>query len=279
MNTLISLLPAYRDYLELERALRPQTVKAYTHDIVRLHAFIGDKPVPDITLGDLRGHIRNMASEGLSTETIRRRIHSLNTFYKWLMLEGLASEQISSKLHLPKRVRKQPTWLSDVEIRTFANTPSRLSIAWQILAWFGLRRSELLKLDWRDVRLNDGIIIVRDTKSRDDRVMPIPDAFKIELAREWIDLGMPSSGLVVGIAKSPFARAFRKHLIECGLDGKGITPHTIRHSFASSLIRAGVPLTVVKELLGHKDVSTTMIYVHHNDDMLKDAMNKHILGN
>lgn len=279
MNTLISLLPNYIDYLELERALRPQTVKAYKSDIERLHIFVGDKDVSKISLDDLRAHMRNMAKEGLSTETIRRRIHSLNTFYKWLVLENIVTEQISAKLHLPKRTRKQPTWLSDIEIRKFANTQSRLSIAWKLLAWFGLRRSELLRLNWRDVRLNDGIIILRDTKSRDDRIMPIPSAFKPELAQEWIDVGMPTEGRVVPVAKSPFARAFRKHLIECGLQDRGITPHTLRHSFASSLIRQGVPLTVVKELLGHKDVSTTMIYVHHSDELLQDAMNKHILGN
>jgi integrase/recombinase XerD len=108
MTTLISLLPAYRDYLELERALRPMTVKAYIDDLKRLHDFVGDKAVPNITLADLRGHVRNMAGQGLSTETIRRRIHSMNTFYKWLELEGIVTEQISRKLHLPKRVRKQP---------------------------------------------------------------------------------------------------------------------------------------------------------------------------
>lgn len=279
MKTLISLLPSYIDYLELERALRPQTVKAYKSDIERLHVFVGDKAIQKISLDDLRAHVRAMKKAGLSTQTIRRRIHSLNTFYKWLVLENILPEAISTKLHLPKRVRKQPIWLSDVEIRIFANTPSRLSLAWKLLAWFGLRRSEMLRLDWRDVRLNDGIVIIRDTKSHDDRIIPIPDAFKPELAQEWIDVGMPKDGRVVAIAKSPFMRAFRKHLINCGLQDKGITPHTLRHSFASSLIRQGVPITVVKDLLGHKDLNTTMIYVHHSDTLLQDAMNKHILGN
>lgn len=279
MTTLSSLLPSYIDYLELERALRPQTIQAYKGDIERLHGFVGDKDIEKITLNDLRAHMRDMAKDGLSTETIRRRIHSLNTFYKWLILENIVPEQLSAKLHLPKRIRKQPTWLSDSEIRTFANTPSKYSIAWKLLAWFGMRRSELVRLDWRDVRINDGIIIIRDTKSRDDRVMPIPDAFKPDLAQEWVAVGMPTEGRILKMSKNYFATIFRKHLVKCGLDGKGITPHTLRHSFASSLIRQGVPITVLKDLLGHKDVNTTMIYVHHNDMLLQDAMNKHILGN
>jgi len=277
MPTLKELRKDYREYLEFERALRPQTIKAYMGDIVRLQQFIGAKDVTEITLQDLRAHMRDMAQAGLSTETIRRRIHSLNTFYKWLMLEGIVNEQTSAKLQLPKRRRKQPVWLSDAEIKRFVNTPSPLSIAWKLMAWFGLRRSEVLTLDWRDVRLTEGIIIIRKSKG-DDRVLPIPNAFKPDIAEEWIERGMPTDGLVTGITKSTLARAFTKHLKKCGLEDRNITPHTIRHSFASSLIRAGVSLTVVKDLLGHKDVNTTMIYVHHSDDLLSDAMNKHPLG-
>lgn len=278
MTKIKNLIDDYTDYLQYERTVTKQTLQAYLSDINRLMEAIGNTDIEDVTLSDLRQHMRDMKEAGLANATIRRRIHSLNTFYGWLVLEGIVDEQISRKLHLPKRHRKQPVWLSDDEIKRFAETPSRLSIAWQLMAWFGLRRSEILKLDWKDIRLQDKVLIVRDTKSKKDRVMPIPKALLPDLLEAWKNRDMPESGSVVGIGKSPFVRAFKKHLKNCGLSGKGITPHTLRHSFASSLIRQGVPLTVVKELLGHKDVSTTMIYIHHSDELLQDAMDKHILG-
>ncbi len=278
MTKIKDLIDDYSDYLQYERTVTKQTLQAYLSDIKHLIDSVGNVDIANVTLSDLRQHMRDMSKEGLANATIRRRIHSLNTFYGWLVLEEYVEEQISRKLHLPKRDRKQPVWLSDSEIKRFANTPSRLSIAWKLMAWFGLRRSEILHLDWKDVRLQDRVLIVRDTKSKKDRVMPIPKALLAELYEEWRKKDMPESGSIVGITKSPFVRAFKKHLKACGLADKGVTPHTLRHSFASSLIRAGVPLTVVKELLGHKDVSTTMIYVHHSDELLQDAMEKHILG-
>lgn len=279
MDTLSKLLPDYQEYLEYERALADNTIRSYTSDIIRLRDGIGDKKVSEITLDELRKHFRDMSKEGLAPATVRRRIHSINTFYSWLVIEGLVEEVITRKLHLPKRERKQPTWLSDNEIKLFANTPSEMSIAWKILCWFGLRRSELLNLDWRDIRLQDGVIIIRDTKSKNDRVMPIPSTFKQDLYKEWGKAHMPDGGKIIPFGKVAFNNRFQKHLKECGLSNKGVTPHTLRHSFASSLIRQGVPITVVKDLLGHKDISTTMIYVHHSDDLMIDAMERHVLGN
>lgn len=278
MTKISELIHDYTEYLKYERAVAKETVRGYISDIHRLINAVGDTDIESVTLDDLRKHTRDMSKEGLASATIRRRIHSLNTFYNWLVLEDIVEEAISNRLHLPKRERKQPTWLSDNEIRRFANTPSPHSLSWKILAWFGLRRSELLNLDWRDVRLPDRVIIIRDTKSKKDRVMPIPDAFHGELTQAWIDAGMPDEGYVTIVRKGALLRAFKRHLKVCGLDNKKVTPHTLRHSFASQLVRQGVSITVVKELLGHTDIATTMIYVHHSDELIQDAMDKHILA-
>lgn len=209
MTKISELIHDYTEYLEFERVVATQTLKAYLSDIHRLTNSVGNIDIENVKLDDLRRHVRDMSKDGLANATIRRRIHSLNTFYGWLVLENVVEEVISRKLHLPKRHRKQPTWLSDNEIRRFANTDSPHSIAWKILAWFGLRRSEVLALDWRDVRLQDKVIIIRDTKSKRDRVMPIPSVFRQELTSAWIERGMPESGQVIGISKSTLIRAFK----------------------------------------------------------------------
>ena len=274
MVTLNDLKTRYQDYLQHERGLAKETVKAYLNDIDRLIAFVGNCDVETITLDQLRAHMRDMSYKGLSANTIRRRVHSLNTFYGWLELEGITREQLPKKLRLPKKKDSQPVYLTPMELHRFVSTPSRLQLAWQLLAWFGLRRAELLSIQWTDIQWEQSVLVVQG-KGDTIRVIPIPvSAWEILWIR-WIDLEKPE-GRIISLGKSPFVRAFQRHVKNCGLDPDRITPHVLRHTYATTLSAQGADLSVIKALLGHKDIKTTLIYVHKNREQLESAMEKYM---
>lgn len=276
MVTLNELRNRYRDYLQYERGLAKQTVTAYLNDIDRLTAFLGNCDIETVTLDQLRAHMRDMAQSGLNANTIRRRIHSLSTFYGFLELENITRENLPKKLRLPKKKEHQPYWLSPEELHRFVETPSRLTLAWQLLAWFGLRRSELLNLRWEDIRWDGSLLIVKGKGER-ERIIPIPNAMFDILYENWLSLGKPE-GRIISLGKSPFARAFKRHVVNCGLDPAQVTPHTLRHTFGSHLSQQGIDITIIKSLMGHKDIKTTMIYIHLHRDRMIDAMEKHLLN-
>lgn len=272
MVTITRTIPSFQEYLLHERKTSKETMKAYTSDIKRLVASLGDKDVTAITLDELRLHLRTMSKEGLARNTLLRRMHGLNTYFEWLVLEGLVTEKLSAKIRLPKREFKQPLIASDSEMQRFINTPSKYRIAWLILAWFGLRRSEVLKLQWQDIDFEGKTITVRDTKSKKDRVIPIASNMIPVLMAEWEKAGR-SAGNVTVTSRAHFHDVYKRHLKACGLN-PAYGFHTWRHSFATRLHKRGVPVTVIQQLLGHERVETTMRYLHDLGDMISDAMEK-----
>lgn len=273
MDTLTSTLPRFQEYLLHERKSVKATVTAYTGDVRRLANHIGDKDVKAITLDELRFHLRAMSKEGLARNTLLRRMHGLNTYFEWLVLEGLVTEKLSAKIRLPKREFKQPLVASDSEMDAFINTPSKHRLAWLILAWFGLRRAEIINLDWKDISLEEKRLVVRDTKSKKDRTLPIAENMIPTLRAEWEQAGRPAAGKVTEMGSNWAHYILKRHLRNCGLN-PDYGFHTWRHSFATRLHKRGVPVTVIQMLLGHERVETTMRYLHDLGDMINQAMEK-----
>jgi site-specific recombinase XerD len=288
--TIGDLLPEYEDYLTHERHLAEQSIVAYLSDLRGLVDFLAGKPVADIQVNDLRAFMRDLSHQGYKTASIRRKFHGFGTFWRWLRMEGYTDEVLTDYVQLPKKPQRVVTWLNARDLHVFVETPPKRSnpiererdrIAWLLLAWLGLRRSEVLNLEVEDVRLLDNVIIVRAAKGDKDRVLPLPPDLKDDLAGF---IGERTSGyLLLGRdgtqwKVSAFNRAFRRHLRTCGMDGHGITPHTLRHTFATHLVAAGVPITIVGELLGHADIQSTMVYVHADMSSFRNAIAAHILA-
>lgn len=271
MVTLTETMPRFQDYLQHERKMVNATCKAYASDLRRLIQSVGDKHVAEITLDELRLHLRTMSKEGLARNTLLRRMHGLNTYFEWLVLEGLVTEKISAKIRLPKREFKQPLIATDSEMATFINTPSKHKLSWMLLAWFGLRRSEVLHLDWQDINFEGLTITVRDTKSKKDRVLPIAKNMLAPLQEQWERAGKPAAGRLTVSDKAYFQIVYKRHLKACGLN-PAYTFHTWRHSFATRLHKRGVHVTVIQQLLGHERIETTMRYLHDLGGMILDAM-------
>lgn len=286
-----TLIPEYLEYLRYERQLAISTLKAYKTDLLRLAEFVQGQPVQDITRDDLRALVRDMSRQGLATGTIRRHIHGFNTFWDWLKITHRVQENQAELVQLPKLQRKVPDWLDVDELERWVNTPAqgqtpeirwRNMTAWRTLAWLGLRRSELLNLRVDDVRLPDKEIIIRNSKGGKDRVLPIPDRLYSGLLQQMDK--RPGAAFVFPSSAGNrwrerfFHQAFKAHVAACGLENRTITPHTLRHTFATQLIREGVDLSTVSRLMGHKDIKTTMVYLQHDPKIMRAAMDRHILN-
>lgn len=284
------LLTAYHDYLRYERQLAPATITAYLSDLNVLSQWTATA-VQELTLNDLREYMRHLAKRGLKPATIRRKMHGFSTFWEWLRLEGYVDEIITDRLRLPRRPQTIPQWLSVDELRRFANTTpprrdkrlrQRDSLAWKTLVFLGLRRGELLNLQAMDVSLQDDIVIIRDTKNKEDRALPLTDPLRAAF-RAWLPTLPDDEYVFASRARhpwgvGPFMRAFRRQVEAAGLADRDVTPHVIRHSFATHLALQGVHISVIKYLMGHKDIKSTMIYIHTDQESLQAAMERHIEG-
>ena len=275
MKLTSELIPDYEDYLRHERKLVESTITSYRNDISALAKIAGDKPPRDYTLDDLRTYLRSLSEKGYARATIRRRIHGLSAWYDWLLLVGHVDEKLSVKLHIPKKQRIEARWLTEDELKRFVNTPSepRLECAWGLLAWCGLRRSELLNMTWDNIRLDDKTITVRKGKGHKDRTIPIATELGNRINTFWVLQGKPVTGSVFGnwyIKR--FMLDFRAHVANAGL--KDVTPRTLRHTFITHLIRNGVDIDVVQRLAGHEHMTTTFQYAHQAPKLMQDAMKK-----
>lgn len=274
MMRLSELRPQYLAYLRYERYCAPQTIKAYSNDFDALRAAVGDVEPAQISLADLRGLVRGWAEDGRAAATIRRRIHSLGTLWYWFGLEGQAGDNLAHRLRPPKRRQATPHYLTVAQLEQLLSTPGPHLLAWQIAAYAGLRRGELLALRWDDVMEDDELIVVRQGKGRKDRLIPIPPT----LAQALRQARPQAQGArVLMVSKDAITKAFQAHLEAAGLADGRTTLHTLRHSYATHLVQGGAHIASVRELLGHRDLATTLIYIHHAPDDLRAAVKKHPL--
>jgi len=284
------LLGQYEEYITHEIQLAPATISNYLSDLRKYSCFTS-KEVAAITADDLREYMRHLSKIGLQSTSIRRKIHGFTTFWEWLKMQDIVQDVITQEIRLPRKDTKVPRWLNKPELAKFVNTPvkemfspwqaQRDSMAWKTLAWLGIRRGELLNMKIDDVKLDDWEVVIRNTKGKRDRVIPLPEPLLTDL--EMFVRGRDKSDYVFGESggkkwsKRNFHKAFNLHLDHCGLKGSDITPRTLRHTFATHMVAKTGNLAVVKEMTGHKDVKSLFIYVHAAPEWIKDAMSKNIL--
>lgn len=285
---ILDTLESYTDYLKLERQLARQTIVCYRRDLMLLQAFV-NKPVDQINRDDLRQYMRSLTSDGAARATVRRKMQGFSTFFKWLKMERIVPEVATDGLIVPARKKRVPKFLSTEQLHTFLATPTpeyhfqnpaRDLCAFRLLAFTGLRRGELLNLRVEDVKLDEMTIIIREGKGGNDRAIPFADE-KLRSYLEAVIDGRTDGWLLLSAfgnrwEHQSFTSVFRRHVKNCNLDG--VTPHTLRHTFATMLAAAGVPIAEIRDLLGHKEIKTTSQYMHTSPVTLRAAIQKHPLA-
>jgi integrase/recombinase XerD len=278
-------LAAWLDHLAAERGLATNTVAAYRRDLSALHRGLKGRALAEAGQDDLLAALRRMRTAGRSPRSVARWLVSVRGFYAWLFAQGAIPENPAARLEAPKVWKTLPKVLDGADVERLLAAPDRIdprgardAAMLEVLYATGLRASELVGLTLRELRLDAGYVSCVG-KGRKERVVPLGAeataalSAYLAMGRDALLAGRRSDAVFVGRAGRPMSRQGFWKLIKAYGRRAGIraplSPHVVRHSFATHLLENGADLRVVQMLLGHADVSTTQIYTHVNRERLK----------
>jgi integrase/recombinase XerD len=283
-------LDVFDNFLSLEKGSSMRTREAYRRDIERLitYAAMRGSANPAVLTGKLlRDFIYHLKDLGLSPASIRRNVSAARTYFRFLLGEGVLVRDPSERLETPKRWRSLPEVLTVADVERLLAAPSldepmafRDRALLELAYGAGLRVSEWISLPVRDVALEEGVVRVFG-KGNKERLVPIGRraigavAIYLRELRPTLERGGGKGILFLNTRGTPLSRMgawkiLRHHVKTAGLT-KHVTPHTLRHSFATHLLEGGADLRAVQEMLGHADISTTQIYTHVDREYLRSV--------
>lgn len=281
-------LERFREYLALEAGSSRHTVDSYLRDTTRLAEYAAGKGVgaPDrLIAAQLREFVYVLKDLGLAPTTIRRHVSSLRTYFRFLIAEGLATRDPTERLESPKRWRALPTVLTVAEIERLLAAPQsdaplgvRDRALLELAYATGARVSELVTLKLPDILFTDGLARVWGKGSK-QRIVPVGrralgavSLYAREI-RPMLDRGKSRGILFLNARGTPLSRVGAWGIIKAtarraGLT-KRVTPHLLRHTFATHLLEGGADLRAVQEMLGHADLATTQLYTQIDREYLR----------
>jgi integrase/recombinase XerD len=280
-----SLAEAWLEHLAAERGLARNTLAAYRRDLAALQRELKGRGLGSAVDGDLLLALRRMRTAGRSPRSVARWLVAVRGFYTWLTREGAIAENPAARLEPPKVWKTLPKVLDGRDVERLLEAPdrgdprgSRDAAMLELLYATGLRASELVGLRLHDLRLDAGYLRCVGKGSK-ERVVPIgaeaSTAVQAYLAsgRPALLAGRRSDAVFVGRRAQPLTRQgfwklTKAHARRAGIKAP-LSPHVVRHSFATHLLENGADLRAVQMLLGHADISTTQIYTHVNRERLK----------
>ena len=278
----------FDDFLALEQGASVQTSHAYKLDIARFVTYVsvkGASSPTNVGVRMLREYVYHLKDLGLSAASIRRNVSAVRTYFKFLLGEGHVVRDPSERLETPKRWRTLPEVLGVEEVEKLLAAPSldeplafRDRAMLELAYGAGLRVSEWISLSVRDVMLQDHLVRVFG-KGAKERLVPIGRraiaaiAVYLRELRPSLEKGEGKGILFLNARGQPLSRMgawkiLRKYVKQAGIT-KPVSPHTLRHSFATHLLEGGADLRAVQEMLGHVDISTTQIYTHVDREYLR----------
>ncbi len=283
-----SLMLDFLAYLELERGLSRNTLEAYRSDLLQFGRFLERREVSvtGASHNDLAAFLTELAGDSAAA-TLGRKVACLRSFYRHLRREGLIEHDPSADLHGPRKTQRLPRVLTRQEVTRLLREPSgteplalRDRALLELMYACGLRVSEVTGLELRDVDVEEGMLCARGKGSK-ERLVPIGRQAIVAL-EAYVARGRPAllgakseSKLFVnrrggGLTRQGLYKIVQGHARGAGLHER-MSPHTLRHSFATHLLAGGCDLRSLQEMLGHADLATTQVYTHLSAERLKDA--------
>lgn len=298
--TLDHAIETYLAHLKIERNLAKNTLQSYARDLGQFAEFLtgdGESPgVESVRDSDITAFLVEELGRGLKPRTVTRKLSALRGLYKYLCANRYASQNPTSRVDMPRYGRRIPKVVSLDEVEALLAAPSAESPEGQrdrsmieLLYATGLRVTELISLHLRDVDLRAGWVRVDSGKGGKQRVVPIGDPARDSIdsyvadgrARLLKNKGGPGSTPMLfvtrrggGMTRQAFWKNLKKYAEEAEVKGD-ISPHKLRHSFATHLLERGADLRIVQALLGHSDISTTQIYTHVAQERLRTLHAEH----
>lgn len=291
------LIDNFLEMMSAERGASINTLDAYRNDLSAFAKSLGGEK---LDIADAQSDdIKRWLFQNQKASTQARKLSALRSFYKFLLLENIRKDDPSTGLEIPKRTQALPKMMSEGDVNTLfdcvdsrqsktaaeAYKQQRFSLMLEILYATGLRISELVGLKV-DSLSDDRAFLLVCGKGNKERIVPL-SAKAIEKLQGWLALRKGTDGAnpflfpsrKAHISRHRFAQLLKEAARQAGLDENKISPHVLRHAFASHLLAGGAPLRAVQQMLGHADISTTQIYTHVMEERLKKIVEeKHPLS-
>jgi integrase/recombinase XerD len=284
---------AWLDHLRVARRLAEHTLGSYARDLAILERFAAglERPLPALDLADLEAAVRDRVAGGAAPRSVARYVAAIRGFYRFLVLDRRLERSPADDLRAPRAWPGLPTYLSTEEVDRLIATPDtatprglRDRALIELLYATGLRVSELVRLRIGDVALDHGFLTTVG-KGGKERMVPIGES-AVSWVRRWLAEGR---GTLLGGRTSPwlfvsgprgtpltrvgFWKLLKRHGAAVGVDGR-LTPHVVRHSFATHLLDRGADLRAIQMMLGHADLSSTQIYTHVLEARLRSVYDR-----
>ena len=284
----MSYIEKYLDYLIFERKLSNATISAYKNDLKKFSTYFKDSDLSKLSYNELSNYLKKLVTN--KATTVAHNLTVINSFYTFLVNENFIKNNPCENISTPKLPKRLPDYLSEEEVDTLLDirldTPYayRNKAMLEVLYATGIRVSELINLRLSDIDLHNAIVKVMG-KGNKERIIPVGDlAIKytseyINEYRHYLLKNTTSEYLFFNnqskkISRQGFFKIVKK---ECKLKGinKNVSPHILRHSFATHLLANGADLRVIQDLLGHSDIATTQIYTHLANEKVKKDYENH----
>jgi len=291
MNNLIA---QFLDYLSVERGLSRNTIKSYALDLAKFSGYISkrnSKNIKAVTKHDISKYLYFLKDSGLAASSISRNLVAIKVFYRFLVTERILKENAASLLESPRIMRSLPEVMNAGEVTKILAVPNTRNLlgtrdkaVLELMYATGMRVSEVVELVLEGLNLDVGFVRCSG-KGGKERIVPIGREAKGALS-SYLSKSRPKlcgksqerhlflSRLGKKISRQSFWKMLKKYARLAGIK-KDITPHTLRHSFATHLLENGADLRSVQEMLGHADISTTQLYTHINKTRLKGIHKKY----
>ncbi|NJP36363.1 tyrosine recombinase XerC [Alkalicoccus luteus] len=285
------IMSSFIDYLRIEKRSSPHTVQAYQRDLDEYSLFLNGrykKEIKEAGTAELRGFLTELYAHGTSRRTVSRKLSSLRAFYRFLHREDVHAENPAALLSAPKKGRKLPVFFYEEELNAlFQSLPDKTALdvrnraLLELLYATGIRVGECVKADISDYDSDLGTLLVHG-KGGKERYVPVgsyaADALESYLIDSRSSLSPTCEAIFLNYRGDRLsARGIQKILLKLSEDASvssRISPHVIRHSFATHLLNAGADLRTVQELLGHEGLAATQIYTHVSKDRLRAVYNQ-----
>ena len=288
-----SYVSQFINYLEVERGLAPNTLESYGRDLHQFQNYLQNgnmEILKDSNRTTITTYLSSLQSKGRAVSTISRNLAAIKSFYQYLVRERYLENDPAANLESPKLEKKLPKVLTILEVEELLKQPSvqlptglRDKAMLELLYATGIRVSELISLNISDVNLEMGYIKCYG-KGAKERIIPL-GSIAVKCVQDYLAKGRSKlirtyeeASLFVNhhgnrLTRQGFWKIIKKYAHEAAIN-KEITPHTLRHSFATHLLENGADLRSVQEMLGHADISTTQIYTHVTNNRLKEVYDK-----
>jgi integrase/recombinase XerD len=281
---------AFLEMLTVERAAARNTIESYTNDLSDFSEFAASRgqATVEADAGTCQGYMASLHARGLSARTAARRLSALRQFHLFLLKEGVRNDDPTSQLDTPRLPKPLPKFLAESEVDALLAAASRKSgrpgavarAALELLYATGMRVSELLSLPRGALGAKAEVMIIKG-KGGKERMVPLSDGAKqaasallaaTEAKSRWL---FPGRDPKQALTRQAFFLLLKQIALEAGLDPARVSPHVLRHSFASHMLARGADLRSLQMLLGHADISTVQIYTHVQTERLRKLVEEH----